>query len=296
MIFQIGKLEAALHNQRESNSEARKAFDAHLDAIAHKHASAEDEVRTWARRCSRVEQLTTDATTILSRVASALTHRAVTERVPFTASKELRTKGKSIEEMAQALVVLQTPTVSKVARFNLSTAALASRTAEDAGKAGEGDDDGASDKGVRSDAGGASDKGEGEGGGGAGGAGGGAGSEVDRQSSVGHRARLSDVQSEIGGRSRTSASRYGGGRRNSAAGGSQWGGARNGGGTQYGGQSVYARSEYSGAGRSGAQGRQTRIPVGVQILLGMTDEAAEGKGGADGEDGGKRVCAGVVPD
>lgn len=102
MIRDIGRLEAALHNQRESNTEARKAFDANLDVIGRKGEETEGVANEWRRRCARVDKLTTEATTILTRLANALTHRAITERAGFAHAKELKAKNKSLDEMQQA--------------------------------------------------------------------------------------------------------------------------------------------------------------------------------------------------
>eukprot|EP00900_Chrysochromulina_parva_P020116 jgi/Chrpa1/28105/Chrysochromulina_OHIO_Genome00008125-RA len=248
-INQLGKLEATLHDQRESNTEARKAFDDHLDAIARKHAAALDLVRVWTRRCERIETLSNDASTILNRVAVALTSAAVVERVPYAASKELRTKGRSIDEMAQALVVLSAPTVAKVARFSLSEVALETRgEADDVERRSDEGDDGD----AKSDTGNGSHV-ESEGGK--------ARSQLsDRQSFVGKKARQSEVHSESGAKSTTSSTT----RRSRRATFSE---------------KQPAMSEYSrgsGNGRPTRDGtlysasvRQARIPVGVQILLGM---------------------------
>jgi len=259
-INQLGKLEATLHDQRESNTEARKAFDDHLDAIARKHAAALDLVRVWTRRCERIETLSNDASTILNRVAVALTSAAVVERVPYAASKELRTKGRSIDEMAQALVVLSAPTVAKVARFSLSEVALETRgEADDVERRSDEGDDGD----AKSDTGNGSHV-ESEGGK--------ARSQLsDRQSFVGKKARQSEVHSESGAKSTTSSTT----RRSRRATFSEKQpamseysrGSGNGRPTRDG--TLYSASVYGGGRNPSTQVRQARIPVGVQILLGM---------------------------
>ena len=270
MIQQIGRLENALHNQRDSNSEARHAFDAKLDELELQTATTEAAARQWMQRCQRLEGIASETTSKLSALTHILTSRTITERVSFSYGKELRAKGKHLDDVAQALVVLQTPTVAKVARFNLTADALKGRSGA---KKGDGSD-------VSSD-----DVNEGSG-----------GSDARSDARWDARTGLSDGRSEA-------ATSYG--KRSRGPGRNKEQNLKG-----FGGQSVISSSEAAGLRRNSVLGplsrnssngdaltqvgyrsvgrtaRPMRVPASVQILLGLTSDEPTANG-TEGE--GKRV-------